>query len=229
MGLGVQTLFDIDRHHNFSFKFLDRYKFTLSEINVYVYDSQGKIWREPEIFEKIEKRDIVRIMPQKWVSFSKSRGILGYIQECPDGTWLAHSSYYINEKSLLDGTEIFGFSDEFFAIRYLHQIMGAAFLDFGYESVPPLPQEYEIGLDYPKKDIFLEDLDALIGCVQRYGDGIWFSYSPYYPQATGKVEAIGFISEFYAVRYLYQIVATFFYDLVDETIIPPLLWETSAQ
>ena len=107
--------------------------------------------------------------------------------------------------------------------------MDAAFPDFGYEPAPPLPQEYEIGLDYPKKDIFLEELDALIGYVQKYNDGIWFSYSPYYPQTTGKVEAIGFISEFYAVRYLYQIVAAFFYDLVDETIIPPLPWETSTQ
>jgi hypothetical protein len=101
---------------NFVFESLDDYTFPLSKSS-YGYDREGFIWKDSELIEKQEKGLICTANPRQDVFFENI--LLGYIQECLDGTWLGHSPY--NAFNLGD-VAIFGFVNKFYAVRYLHQI-----------------------------------------------------------------------------------------------------------
>lgn len=106
-------------HYSFASSSLEGYTFTLSEVMSYGYDQQENIWQGDELIEKCKKGLIIKEFSQKVVFFE--RILLGCIQECPDSTWLAHSPY---TTPILD-FNILGFLNEFYAIRYLHQIIKA--------------------------------------------------------------------------------------------------------
>jgi hypothetical protein len=164
---------------------------------------------------------IIKEYPEKTVVVGEKGSLLGYIRECFDGTWLAHSSYFFG---YMDIVEVSGFKNEFYAVRYLHQVMVAAFPDTAYAPVPDLPwQSEKLVQERPKKDIFLEQLNALLGYIQECYKGIWSAYSCYYPKSMNEIKAVGFISELYAVRYLYQITEVAFPDIIQN--IPSLPWE----
>ena len=124
-------LFDIDEHYSFSLESLKKYTFTKSDEKIFGYDNNGKIIKKSDIEEAIINKKISKIFPRQYVYFADIT--LGYIQECPDGTWLAHSSYHID--SPLDGVEVFGFVNEFYAVRYLHSVLEAVFTED--VEVPP--------------------------------------------------------------------------------------------
>ncbi len=113
---------DSFEHYNFTLKSLINYTFTVSMSCG--YDQQGRSWKEPELTSMRKKGLIVKEYPYKTVFFENI--LLGCIKECLDGTWSAHSPY--NALSVGD-IEISGFIDEFYAVRYLHQVIKANYPD----------------------------------------------------------------------------------------------------
>ncbi|MDZ8134051.1 MAG: hypothetical protein RM049_01965 [Nostoc sp. DedQUE04] len=185
------------------------------------YDRQGHSWRGEELLAMREQGLIIKECPEKTVVVGDKVSLLGYIRECLDGTWLAHSCYSFGH---MDMVEVSGFKKEFYAVRYLHQVMDAAFPDTAYDPIPELPwQHKKLVQEQPEKAIFLEQLNALIGYIQECYKGIWSAYSCYYPKSMNALKLTGFISEFYAVRYLYQIAEVAFPDIIQD--IPNLPWE----
>lgn len=100
---------------NFDLESLKNYQFIIGM--PCGYDQQGNAWEELGLTKMRKKGLIVKEYSQKNVFFENT--LLGYIQECLDGTWLAHSAY--NEP--ITDIEIFGFINEFYAVRYLHQFI----------------------------------------------------------------------------------------------------------
>jgi hypothetical protein len=76
------------------------------------YDDRGNTWCGSDLEEMRKKGLITLEFPMKHILFGY--GVLGYIRECPDGTWLAHHCS--------TEVEILGFVDEFYAVLYLHQL-----------------------------------------------------------------------------------------------------------
>lgn len=126
-------------YHDFNSNLLQAYFFDLSKDNEIAcgYDRQGLAWRGQELAEMRMKGLIVKECPCKHVFLKNLKSLLGYIQECFDGTWLAHSVYYPPN---MDGMEVTGFINEFYAVRYLHQV---AFAKYPQElgDPPCLPWE----------------------------------------------------------------------------------------
>lgn len=164
---------------------------------------------------------IIKECPEKTVVMGDKKALLGYIRECFDSTWLAHSSYFFGDMGIV---EVGGFKDEFYAVRYLHEVMEAAFPNIVYDPVPDLPWKDEKYIqELPEKAVFEEQLNALIGYVQECYGGVWLAYSCYYPKSMDQIKTVGFVSEFYAIRYLHQIAEVAFPDIIDN--IPTLSWE----
>lgn len=105
----------MEKYYTFTPASLRNYRFTIGM--PCGYDQQGNTWEELELAEMRKKGLIVKEYFQKVVFFENT--LLGYIQECLDGTWLAHSSYNEGTRDI----EIFGFLNEFYAVRYLHQVV----------------------------------------------------------------------------------------------------------
>ncbi|AUT03956.1 hypothetical protein CLI64_28210 [Nostoc sp. CENA543] len=170
------------------------------------YDQQGHSWRGTELVAIRQKGLIIKECAEKTILLGEMGHLLGYIRECFDCTWLASSCYFA------DILEISGFKSEFYAVRYLHQVMEAAFPNIKYAPVPPLCWENETLLsERPEQAIFEEDLNALLGYIQEYHTGIWCASSCYY---MNQIKVIGFMSEFYATRYLYQITELVFPSMI---------------
>ncbi|MBH8563515.1 hypothetical protein I8748_15190 [Nostoc sp. CENA67] len=126
---------DVD-HHNFGLVSLKDYTFTLGKELSCGYDEQGRKWEEPELTEIRKKALIVKECPRKDVFFENI--VLGYIQKCLDDTWLAHSPYTSPNMDM----DICGFIDEFYAVRYLHQVIKSVYPD-EIRDVPRLPWKQE--------------------------------------------------------------------------------------
>jgi hypothetical protein len=107
--------------HNFDNPSLANYLFSTS--TVCGYDKQGNPWYEEELIEIRLQGLIVQEFIAKSVFFENA--LLGYIQECPDRTWLSHSAY--NEP--IRDIEVFGFINEFYAVVYLHQMIKTVYPD----------------------------------------------------------------------------------------------------
>lgn len=183
------------------------------------YDQQGNSWWGEELQARRAQGLIIKECPEKTVFVVGEKGcLLGYIRECFDDTWLASTCYFPCI------VEVSGLKNEFYAVRYLHQVLEAAFPNIEYDPVPALPGHNEkLVSELPDKPIFEEDLNALLGYIQECYTGIWCAYSCYYPKSMNAIKAVGFISEFYAVRYLYQITEIVFPDIIQD--IPNLPWE----
>ncbi len=80
------------------------------------------------------------------MSFVLRHILFGYIQETFDDTWLAHS---LNYPVILDGIEFFGFANEFYAIRFLHQVRQAKYSD-KLGEIPPLEEITRKHTYYPQ-------------------------------------------------------------------------------
>lgn len=164
---------------------------------------------------------IVKECPEKIVIVGEQGSLLGYIRESLDDTWLAHSSYFFGD---MDVVEVNGFKDEFYAVRYLHQVMIAAFPNIEHDPVPDLPQQHGKCIqEQHEKAIFEKQLNALIGHVSKCCEGIWLAHSCYSPKSMNEIKIVGFINEFYAIRYLYQIAEVAFPDIIDTILNLP--WE----
>ena len=103
-------------YHEFQIPGLEKYNFSIDRNLSYGYDRKGVIWQEPELTEMHKKGAIVKEYPYKVVNFLKS-AFLGCIQECFDGYWLACTAYF---EPIM---EILGFISQFYAVRFLHQII----------------------------------------------------------------------------------------------------------
>ncbi|NJR19364.1 MAG: hypothetical protein HC785_29260 [Calothrix sp. CSU_2_0] len=100
------------------------------------YDHQGNDWKEPELTSMRKRGLIVKEYPYKTILFENI--LLGYVHECLDDTWSAHSPY--NALSVGD-MEISGFINEFYAVRYLHQVIKANYPE-EIGDLPCLPWEH---------------------------------------------------------------------------------------
>lgn len=125
-------------YQSFSSACLEKYKFTICEEKSYGYDQDGNTWQGLELKERCLQATIKREFPWKNVFFDNA--LIGCIQEITDGTWLALSPFYPPE---MLGMQVYGFSDEFYAIRYLHQIV-LAYYEECIEGVSQLPWEYSV-------------------------------------------------------------------------------------
>ncbi|WP_377479963.1 MAG: hypothetical protein P2A85_11505 [Microcoleus anatoxicus] len=102
-------------YHKFQINGLEKYSFSISRHLSYGYDRKGVIWQEPELTEMQKRGAIVKEYPYKEVLCE--RAVLGYIQECLDGSRLASTAYF---EPIM---EILGFISQFYAVRFLHQII----------------------------------------------------------------------------------------------------------
>ncbi|MEG4312217.1 hypothetical protein QUB36_28675 [Microcoleus sp. AT8-B1] len=109
---------------NFTPEPLENYTFTLTQELDCGYDREGVIRQEPELAEMRKKGLIITAIPRERVFFENI--LLGYLQECLDGTWLAHSPYNAFD---LGDTAVFGFINKFYAVRYLHLVVKVQYPD----------------------------------------------------------------------------------------------------
>lgn len=109
---------------NFTPEPLENYTFTLTQELECGYDREGVIRQEPELAEMRKKGLIITASPRESVFFENI--LLGYLQECLDGTWLAHSPYNAFD---LGDTAVFGFINKFYAVRYLHLVVKVQYPD----------------------------------------------------------------------------------------------------
>ena len=123
--------------YDFSLESLKDYFFELDEEKFCGYDEQGKEWYGEELIEKSRQGLIVKESPSQMVFHRKRGGLLGYIHETFDGSWWAYSPYYPPRMSWID---VFGFRNEFYAVRYLHQVSNSQFPD-NPQEIPCLPEE----------------------------------------------------------------------------------------
>ncbi len=124
----------MEKYYTFILTSLRNYTFTIGMSCG--YDQQGNAWEELELTEMRKKGLIVKEYFQKHVFFQNT--LLGYIRECLDDTWLAHSPYNEPTRDI----EIFGFLNEFYAVRYLHQVVKTLYPD-EIGDFPCLPWETE--------------------------------------------------------------------------------------
>lgn len=203
---------------------LSNYKFSASSWDypelICGYDQQGHSWRGEDLLAMRQQGLIIKDCPEKTVVVGEKKSLLGYIQESFDSTWLAHSCYFWGDMDIVD---VNGFKNEFYAVRYLHQVMAAAFPNIKYDPIPDLPWEQEKNFQRQEEAILEEQLNAVIGYIQECYEGTWLASSCYYPKRMSKIKPVGFISKSYAIRYLYQISEVVFPDLI--TNIPNLPWE----
>jgi len=109
---------------NFTTEPLEDYTFTLTQELSCGYDREGVMRQGSELTEMCKKGLIITSSPRESVFFENI--LLGYIQECLDGTWLAHSCYNAFD---LGDTAVFGFVNKFYAVRYLHQVVKSQYQD----------------------------------------------------------------------------------------------------
>ncbi|MBE9115243.1 hypothetical protein IQ249_04945 [Lusitaniella coriacea LEGE 07157] len=107
----------------FTLEVLKNYKYDLIEECYCGYDNQGNIfWEGSNLSEIKNKGLIVKECPSKYAYFEHPtlNGIpLGQVQGNFDSTWFAHSIVHVENKYM---GEVAGFIDEFYAVRFLHQI-----------------------------------------------------------------------------------------------------------
>jgi len=94
---------------------LEDYTFTLTQELDCEYDREGLVVQGPDVAEMRKKGLIITADSRQSVFFENI--LLGYLQQCLDGTWLAHSPYNAFD---LGDTAVFGFINKFYAVRYLH-------------------------------------------------------------------------------------------------------------
>jgi hypothetical protein len=119
----------MDTYFKFSLHSLRNYLYSIGDS--YGYDDRGNTWYGSDLEEMRRKGLIILEFPMKHILFGY--GILGYIRECPDGTWLAHHCS--------TEIEILGFVDEFYAVLYLHQLDNFQDSDDEIGGIPKLPWE----------------------------------------------------------------------------------------
>jgi hypothetical protein len=99
---------------SFSYPSLSNYKFSVYDLNypeqICGYDEQQRSWRGEELLAMREQALIIKECPEKIVIVGEKKSLLGYIRECFDCTWLAHSCYYYGD---IDIVEVNGFNNEF--------------------------------------------------------------------------------------------------------------------
>jgi hypothetical protein len=133
------------KQYAFSAEELKDYFFELKE-TLFGYDQQGQVWEGEELIEMRTKGLIVKEFPHKTVFHRKTLSLLGFIEETFDKTWWAYSPYRPPKMSLMD---TFGFSDEFYAVRYLHQILCSRF-----------PNDVQEIKSFPKKQLVSQALQC---------------------------------------------------------------------
>ena len=87
-----------------------------SNFGTYGIDLQGLIYRGKKLVIMRNEGLIIREFREKVVFEKKKLIYIGTIQEASDGTWFSQSPYNIPY------CQIFGFSDQFYAIRHLHEL-----------------------------------------------------------------------------------------------------------
>lgn len=267
---------DEDYYYPFTLESLKDYTFTQDNSLFWGHDKQGRVWEEPELTEMQKKGLIFICSPHKTVFFKEGdRSLLGYIQEGFDGTWLAHSGYY---PPMMDGMEVFGFINEFYAVRFLLQVMQSQSeysdssreipqiswkIPINYTYYPQnqsveyhtfsrkylenytftLHEELSCGYDregcayeeseFTKmqtkglivkecsyKSVYFERI--LLGYIQECFDGTWLAHSPYEFLIKESREVFGFLDEFYAVRFLHQVIKAQYFEEIGDA--PDLPW-----
>ncbi|MEG4169609.1 MULTISPECIES: hypothetical protein [unclassified Microcoleus] len=138
-------------YHKLPIQNLEKYRFYIGRDLSYGYDRKGVIWQEPELTEMRKKGAIFKEYPYKVIVSEKA--LLGAIQECLDGSWLASTSYF--EPPL----EILGFINQFYAVRFMHQVIKVQYPQ-AVGDVPSLPSEPE-KTDLPLKNAINSTPDSL--------------------------------------------------------------------
>ena len=105
--------------HFFEDSRLSGFSFRLNDISEFGYSKKGDMWFGKQLSEKRQEGLVSQEFPKKAI-FSTENCLLGRIEETPDGSWWAHGPYYPDELRWID---VFGFSSEFYAVRYLCQIV----------------------------------------------------------------------------------------------------------
>jgi hypothetical protein len=100
----------MDTYFKFNSQSLKNYLYSIGAF--YGYDKQGKTFYASDLEQMRQKGLITQEFPIK--NILSWNGILGYIRECPDSTWLAHHCS--------TEIEIFGFANELYAVLYLYQL-----------------------------------------------------------------------------------------------------------
>lgn len=120
-------------YHNFDSESLSNYCFQWSLLDhysdedgdyfdhydTYGIDSRGIIYRGSRLMSMRGEGLIIREFRKKLVFAKTTLLYFGSIQETTDGNWFAHSPYNPHKMSLI---QVSGFSNEFYAVRYLHQV-----------------------------------------------------------------------------------------------------------
>ena len=101
------------------------------------WDVDGVIYHGYQLVWKRKKELIIKDSIPKSIFYRKTFGYLGFIQETTDGAWFVNSPYAFNHHFSL---YISGFRNEFYAVRYLHQMTLSRFPD----SIDLLPKTLPI-------------------------------------------------------------------------------------
>jgi hypothetical protein len=203
---------------------LSSYNFSLSHPEdterYFGVDNQLNIWRGSKLADLNREGKISKTLPEKDIIIRETGALLGYVRECPDSTFLAHSCYF---SGAFDWVEVNGFREEFYAIIYLHEILIKTFPRDIYPAPPNKNISNLTSNSADAKGIYIQELDAKVGCIQQVSDSLWMANSFYHPQNMSGLKVVGFLNEFYASRYLFQVAEVFFPDAVND--IPELPWK----
>lgn len=178
------------------------------------YDEHGQEWRGINLSNLRKQGKIIKQFHQKTVFLhGKNETLLGDIRECPDGSWMAHSCYF---DGAMEYIEVYGFSEEFHAISYLHEIMVRSFPNDTPSIKIDLQADRDPSFFSNKKVIYLKSLNAPIGYIQNSNDTSWMAYSFYHPKSLSQMKVFGFSSDFFAIRYLFQVAEVFLPECIQE-------------
>ena len=143
--------------HFFEDSRLSGFSFRLNDISEFGYSKKGDMWFGKQLSEKRQEGLVSQEFPKKAI-FSTENCLLGRIEETPDGSWWAHGPYYPDELRWID---VFGFSSEFYAVRYFCQIVNLK------EKENPVKYPEETEQNSLKNNNFLQSSQNL-NCVNKY-------------------------------------------------------------
>ena len=112
------------------------YTFTINMKLSYGYDQDGKICEGLELRQKQQQEQINEEFYCKNIFIDSV--LIGYISQTRDGNWFAISSCV---PSVVQDIKNYGFKNEFYAIRYLHQVAYFYYPEC-VEEVSSLPWEW---------------------------------------------------------------------------------------
>ena len=126
----------IINHQSFKSEDLGIYTFTINLELPYGYDQDGKICEGLELKQKRQQGQINGEFHRKNIFIDGT--LIGYVSQTKDSNWFAISSC---TPSTAQDIKNYGFKNEFYAIRYLHQVAHFYYPEC-VEEISSLPWEW---------------------------------------------------------------------------------------